>query len=61
MQTRSRKRQFASDNYSGVCPEALEAMQRANCDHEPSYGEDQWTALAADSIRELFETDCEVF
>lgn len=36
-------------------------MQRANCDHEPSYGEDRWTALAADSIRELFETDCEVF
>ncbi|MCS7090365.1 MAG: low specificity L-threonine aldolase [Verrucomicrobiota bacterium] len=56
-----RFRQFASDNYAGVCPEAWEAMAHANQGHEPSYGEDRWTALVSDRLRELFETDCEVF
>ena len=27
----------------------------------PAYGDDAWTARAADLIREIFETDCEVF
>ena len=53
--------QFASDNYSGVCPEAWAAMTEANQGHQRAYGEDQWTARAADHFRQLFETDCEVF
>lgn len=53
--------QFASDNYSGVCPEAWEAMARANQGHDRAYGDDQWTARAADHFRALFDTDCEVF
>ncbi len=53
--------QFASDNYSGICPEAWEAMARANQGHDRAYGDDQWTARAADHFRQLFETDCEVF
>ncbi len=53
--------QFASDNYAGVCPQAWEGMAQANEGHERAYGEDQWTARAADAFRELFETDCEVF
>ena len=53
--------QFASDNYSGICPEALEYMIRANKSHEYAYGEDRWTQWACDLFRELFETDCEVF
>lgn len=56
-----RIRQFASDNYSGVCPEAWAAMAEANAGHEVSYGNDHWTQRAADRIREIFETDCEVF
>jgi threonine aldolase len=55
------KQQFASDNYSGICPEALEYLQKANSGHEPSYGEDPWTKKACDLFRETFETDCEVF
>ena len=54
-------RHFASDNYAGICPEAWDAMEEANAGHAPSYGEDRWTAMAADLIREVFETDCEVF
>jgi threonine aldolase len=56
-----RNRQFASDNCSGICPEAWAAMAEANIGHEVSYGNDTWTQRAADAIREIFETDCEVF
>jgi threonine aldolase len=55
------RRQFASDNYSGICPEAWEALCQANQGHAPGYGDDAWTARAADLLRELFEIDCEVF
>ncbi len=53
--------QFASDNYAGICPEAWEAMARANAGSAIAYGEDDWTHQAADAFRKLFETECEVF
>jgi threonine aldolase len=55
------RRQLASDNYAGICPEAWAAMAEANRGHAPGYGEDRWTAQAADLLRDLFEADCEVF
>ena len=55
------RRQFASDNYSGVCPEAWAALTEANAGHEPGYGNDTWTRHASDLIRDIFETKCEVF
>jgi threonine aldolase len=56
------KAQFASDNTAGVCPEAWQAMERANRGHVSSYGTDAWTQRAADLLRELFEKDdAEVF
>jgi threonine aldolase len=54
-------RQLASDNYAGVCPEALTAMQEANAGHAPGYGEDRWTTEAADLLRRLFGIDCDVY
>lgn len=57
----SDRRHFASDNYSGICPEAWDAMARANHGHAPAYGDDEWTARAADLLRDVFEVDCEVF
>lgn len=54
-------RQFASDNYAGVCPEAWAAMAEANTGHEVSYGDDTWTQKASNLIRDVFETRCEVF
>jgi len=57
----ARFRQFASDNYAGICPEAWAAMEQANTGHVASYGDDCWTARAAELIRQLFETPCEVF
>src|SRR5207249_4427840 len=57
----SRRRHFASDNYAGMCPEALAALLQANEGHEVSYGDDTWTEKASNLIREVFETNCEVF
>jgi threonine aldolase len=59
--TAEERRQFASDNYAGICPEAWAAMAEANAGHAPGYGDDAWTGRAADLLRDLFETDCEVF
>ncbi len=54
--------QFASDNNAGICPEALEALLRANAEgHVTGYGDDPWTGKACDLLRQLFETDCAVF
>lgn len=37
-------RGFASDNYSGIHPEILEAIAAANGGHQIAYGEDDYTA-----------------
>src|SRR5262245_9343 len=55
------RRQFASDNYAGICPEAFATMVEANEGHDVSYGNDRWTEKASNLIRDVFETDCEVF
>ncbi len=57
----TRPRSFASDNASGVCPEAWEALAEANRGHTPAYGADPWTERAVALLRETFETDCRVY
>lgn len=52
---------FASDNYSGICPEAMDYLIKANNSYDYPYGVDSWTQEACDLFRDLFETDCEVF
>ncbi|MGB7196499.1 MAG: low specificity L-threonine aldolase [Collimonas pratensis] len=53
---------FASDNQAGICPEALDYLLKSNdSGHEPSYGDDAWTQRVCDRMRDLFQTDCEVF
>lgn len=53
---------FASDNTSGICPEAWAALAAANTGRLPSYGSDDWTKRACDLIRTVFEKpDAEVF
>lgn len=55
------RRDFASDNTAGMTAEALAAITAANAGHVASYGDDPWTARAADAFRALFGCDCEVF
>lgn len=57
----SHRYEFASDNTAGLCPEAWQALGEANHGFQPSYGDDRWTQQAADLIRSIFETDCDVF
>jgi len=52
---------FASDNYAGICPEALDALLTANAGHSPAYGDDEWTRRVSDRLRELFATDCDIY
>src|SRR5690606_28703028 len=55
------RRQFGSDNYAGICPEAMEALIQANQGHVTAYGTDPYTQEASEAIRRVFETDCEVY
>src|SRR2546423_516831 len=52
---------FASDNTAAICPPAWAALEEANADAAISYGEDKWTRRVIERVREIFETDCEVF
>lgn len=52
---------FASDNTSGVCPAAWEVLARANDGCCASYGDDLWTAKAADAIRGAVGGDADVY
>jgi len=61
MHEAKRLRHFASDNNSGICPEVWAALQEANTGHVTGYGDDPWTLKAKQLVRDLFETDCDVF
>ena len=52
---------FASDNTAAICPPAWAALAEANADAVVSYGDDKWTRRVVARVREIFETDCEVF
>jgi threonine aldolase len=55
------RHEFASDNTAAICPEAWAELQAANEGGASSYGDDRWTQQVRERVRELFETDCEVF
>lgn len=48
---------FASDNYAGVLPEVFDALQKANVEHEVSYGADIITERTTKLFKEVFGTD----
>lgn len=53
---------FASDNWSGVSPQVMEALLQANQLHHPAYGEeDPLMRQAEKRFQEVFETDCKIF
>ena len=60
--TSTRKREdFASDNTAGICPESLAALEASNQGAAAAYGEDELTAEVCDRVREIFETNCDVY
>ena len=52
---------FASDNTAPICPEAWAALKEANAGYAAAYGDDRWTGAVCDRVREIFETDCDVY
>ena len=44
---------LASDNTSGICPEAMQYLLEANQADDLAYGNDRWTARAAARARRL--------
>lgn len=52
------KKGFASDNWSGVSPEVMQALQEVNQGHHPAYGEnDPIMEQAQQQFREIFGKD----
>lgn len=54
-------RGFASDNYSGIHPEILEAIAAANDGHQVAYGEDAYTARLQEVFAHHFGEGVQAF
>ncbi len=52
---------FASDNFSGIHPDVLRAIQEANVGHSMAYGADPWTQKAEQLFKHHFGPDTESF
>jgi len=52
---------FASDNYSGIAPEILQAIIAANHEHAPSYGNDSYTQQAQELLAHTFGQDSKTY
>ncbi len=52
---------FGSDNHSGVHPELLNAVIKANVDHVPSYGTDEFTLMATQQFKKHFGEQTSVY
>jgi threonine aldolase len=55
------KKSFASDNYSGIHPDILQAIVQVNVGHMPAYGQDEITAQAVEKFKEHFGDDIDVY
>lgn len=54
-------RSFASDNNSGVHPDVMDAIAKANVEHAVGYGDDLYTSEAVKAIRTVFGGEADVF
>lgn len=52
---------LASDNYSGVHPEIMDALARANQEHQGAYGNDEYTERTIQLFKKQFNETTEVF
>lgn len=55
------KRGFGSDNHSGISPEIIEAIQRANIDHALAYGDDEYCKRTESLFRKYFGEQAKVY
>ncbi len=52
---------FKSDNYAGVCPEIMKAIEAANIGHAAAYGADDYSIRLKAKMAEIFEYDVTIF
>ena len=52
---------FASDNYSGVHPLVMKALENANGGHQRAYGNDSYTEYLTFLVKKIFGIQAEVF
>lgn len=52
---------FASDNYAGIHPTILEAINNANKGHSKAYGNDTYTKAAIELFKKYFGNDIDVY
>lgn len=55
------KKEFASDNYSGIHPQVLNAITDANEGHQVSYGYDEYSKRLLEEIKRQFGSQAEIF
>lgn len=56
-----KRKSFGSDNHSGIHPDILEAIAKANSGDCVAYGEDAHTERAIEKFREHFGSDIDVY
>lgn len=54
-------RAFASDNWSGVHPEILRAIEKANLGHQAAYGDDEYSKKAGEVFKQVFGDDTQAY
>jgi threonine aldolase len=52
---------FASDNFAGVHPEVMKAIEKANVGHAMAYGADSWTERSNACFKMIFGSAAESF
>lgn len=55
------RRGFGSDNHSGICAEALQAIADANVDHALAYGDDEYCQSVTTLFKEEFGQQAEPY
>ena len=55
------KRGFGSDNHSGISPEIVEAIQKANVEHALAYGDDEYCKRTELLFKQLFGDKAETY
>lgn len=55
------KRGFGSDNHSGVSPEVIEAIAKANSEHALAYGDDEYTKRLEQLFKDIFGPQARVY
>ena len=52
---------FGSDNNSGVHPNIMDALVKANSGHAIGYGDDEFTRMAENKFKQLFGYDIDIY